>query len=90
VTIAGADSLKDFMPETRPPTGKYEKRKVAVAMAGLKIGDKVRQIGGPRLLFGVGTVKRMPSDKPDEVLISFDNGTEWMLKKNLAPVEVIK
>jgi hypothetical protein len=87
VKIEGADSLASVMPETRPPTGPAERREAAAAMAGLKIGDQVRQIGGPRILFGVGTVKRLPSDKPDEVLIGFDNGTEWMLKKNLAPVE---
>jgi hypothetical protein len=87
VKIESAEGLSDVMPETRPPTGPAEKREAAAAMAGLKIGDQVRQIGGPRILFGVGTVKRIPPDKPDEVLIGFDNGTEWMLKKNLAPVE---
>jgi hypothetical protein len=86
VKIAGSEGLSDVMPETRPPTGPAEKREAATAMAGLKIDDKVRQIGGPRILFGVGTVKRIPPDKPDEVLIRFDNGTEWMLKKNLALV----
>ena len=54
---------------------------------GLKIGDRVRQVGGHKVCTGIGTVKRAPPGNP-EALVSFDNGMEWLLKSNLEAVTV--
>lgn len=85
-TVKGLDQdLADALPEQRPPTGPQEKREAAKTVENLKIGDKVRQIGGLKICHGVGEVKRAPPGNP-EVLVGFPNGQEWINRKNLAPV----
>jgi hypothetical protein len=75
--------LADALPEERPPTGHKEKREAALTMETIKIGDKVRQLAGFPSFHGTGIVKRAPLGRAD-VLVGFDNGQSWILKKNLA------
>ncbi|GEM_PF-6579713 len=50
-----------------------------------RIGDTVRHTGHPVIFQGTGRIKRIPQGQP-EVLVSFDNGMEWINRSNLAKV----
>jgi hypothetical protein len=74
--IEGSEDLVDQMPD-EPTASRLEIRKDV----------KVKQIGGTKICAGIGTVKRCPNGK-DEVLVAFDNGMEWIERKNLTVVPV--
>ena len=86
IRYTGLDQdLAAALPEERPPTRKQEKREVEKTMDGIKIGDRVRQIGGMKICTGIGEIKRAVPGSP-EVLVAFANGQEWISRRNLAPV----
>lgn len=86
IRYTGLDhDLNDALPEERPPTGPQEKREAEKTMDAIKIGDKVRQIGGLKICTGIGEIKRAVPGSP-EVLVAFANGQEWISSRNLAPV----
>lgn len=86
IRYTGLDQvLNDALPEERPPTGSQETREAEKTMDAIKIGDRVRQIGGHKICAGIGEIKRAVPGSP-EVLVAFANGQEWISRRNLAPV----
>jgi len=72
IEIEGADKIT--LPTDRP-----------LCRGDLKKGTRVKQIGGVKIMSGIGVIERSPSNQP-EVLVRFDNGLEWMPRNNLQVV----